>query len=163
MQNDKRNAAQSVVRNLTFDSNASKQNVEAAAKKIVTAVEKGSTRIVDALNKTKATQNSQASTPTIATGLANIAESMGKTADYLRSHPDKLEVAADATKGISQQLTDLADCAATSAQNDERLHEVVSETKKTSEWLGGNFSGGGVPVNNSFGRVVNSFESLWLR
>ena len=156
------------VHNLTWDSNASKQNVEQAAQKIAGAVQKstdtltsavktGTEKIVEATKRTTTNAAPGNQSPTVAlavsAGLAGIAQSTAQTADYLRFHPGEMKRVAETMTNIGGQLTDLTDCAKQAAENGERLWGVVGETKRTAEYLGNNFSGGGagqsVPVNNS--------------
>jgi len=100
----------------------------------------------------------------VATGQENIAESLAQSAAHLRSHPTEMRVAADTMTGINKQLTDLAACATQSAENSERLREVVGESKKTAGWLSGS-----LPNADNGGRTQTfhvgngAFNALWQR
>jgi hypothetical protein len=93
-------------------------------------------------------------------GLKGVAVSTSQIADYLRVHPGELQVVAESASGIQSQFSDLVEGMQKFAGSANELRTVTQETIKGSDWIGGKFSGGGVSVNNSFGRVVGSFEAL---
>ena len=144
------------IKNLTWDSNASKQNVEKAAQKITSAIEKstgkitaavkdGTKTISEATRKIANASGNQTApiVSAVSAGLTSIAESTAQTADYLRSHPTELKRTAETMEGIGRQFTDLTACASQAAENGECLWGLFGETKKMAEYLGNNFSGGG--------------------
>ena len=164
------------VQNAMFDSTASQQGLTKAADRIVKAIgagdktsqkiietiKTGTEKIVDSVNKVRTTNNAGQPTPVaIAAGLTSIAESATKTAHHLRTHPGEMKTAADTMTSVGQQMTDLTDCARQAAENGMRLRAAVGEAAKTADWVGGQYCGGGVTVNNSFGRVVTSFGDLF--
>jgi len=148
------------IQNLTWDRNSSRQDIQSATKeitkavadvgkdtkKIVDTVKAGSDKVVDAIGRIKSTTNAeQTAAPkskasAVATGLTSIAESASKMAQHLCTHPDEGKTIVDGMERINRQLTDLTVCAREAADNNEKLREVVSESKSTADHILGNFN-----------------------
>jgi len=92
--------------------------------------------------------------------LQSIAVATSQIADYVRMNPSELASGLESAKGIAGQFTELIDHASEYSESMRELQSATQEAIKASDWIGGRFSGGGVSVNNSFGRVVGSFHEL---
>ena len=93
--------------------------------------------------------------------LESIAVGTARVADHVRAYPADTSAALESAQAIAKQYSDLTDQASKFADENRRLRETAAEVNKTAGWVGSNFSGGGgVSVNNSFGRVVGSFSDL---
>jgi len=97
----------------------------------------------------------------VAAGLTGIAESTAKMANLLRANPGELRTVAESAKAFNKQYSDLVDGIQDYAEGYQRLQETTANVTQSAGWIGGNYSnGGGVAVNNSFGRVVGSHAEL---
>ena len=129
--------------------------------KAVEKVEKTTEKVVDAISKIKITNSNQ--TDAVSLGLAAIAESAMETAKHLRSHPNEVRKTADTMASIGRQLTGLTTSASEIASTNDSLRQTVGEAQNTADWFKENASRGCnqcVSLNNLFGRVVHSFDSL---
>ena len=102
--------------------------------------------------------------PAVASGLHSIALSTAKMADYSRTNPSELRRITEMGDRVIEQYRDLIGAAKKSVDDGKELLSAAEEAKKTAGWIGTNLCGENtvsIPVNNSFGRVVNSFEALW--
>jgi len=132
------------------------------ADKIAAATKAGSERIVDAVGKIKPTQNANQSNAVsaVVSGLHSVAESANIIADHVIANPADLGAVATSAKAVGQQFTNLLDATTQFAQDSDLLWKTTAEVEKAAGWLGNNYPGGSVPVNNA-GRVVHSFNELW--
>ena len=168
-----------MTQNSMFDRGGSRADIEKSTEKIVKAVgemgkdsrkmvdavKTGSEKIVDSINKVKIGNSANQSTPTVPSavskGLRSVAESTAQLAGHLHSNPSEIGAVADSASGIQKQFKDLVECAEQYAQSTNDLMAAAHETTQSSNWIGGQYGGGGgVSVNNSFGRVVGSFQDL---
>jgi methyl-accepting chemotaxis protein len=111
------------------------------------------------LNKTSDTQPLTAAV-VIHQGLQCVAASTTQIADHIRTDATDIPTAIESAKAVSKQFTDLIDRASAFAKECRRLRETAEEVERATEWIGKKYCGGGVSVNNSFGRVIGSFQDL---
>ena len=105
--------------------------------------------------------NEKTAASAIHESLKSVAVSVAQIADYARTHPLELPVALESAKSVNRQFSDLVEDSQKFAESRERLRETATEVSQAAGWIGSNYSGGGgVSVNNSFGRVVGSYGDL---
>ena len=161
------------IANLTWDSSASKQNVEQAAQTITSAIEKntdkitatikdGTKAISEATRKatTNESNNQPAPVAAIHRGLTSVASSATRIADYIAAHPSELKAGVDAATTVGKQFSELTDRASGYTQSATELQGAVAEVAKATDWVAGKFCGNGNVSVANFGRVVGSFDAL---
>ena len=147
-----------------IDKNVSKltNDMKRNTDKIAATIKGGTKKIADTV---KATNNEVCNppTPTIAESirgsLQGIAASTSLIADRIQN-PTEAAAALESAKAVSEHFAELVDRSAKYADECRRLRETTKEVNKAAGWIGGSFPSGGVSVQNSHIRVVNSFDEL---
>ena len=118
------NNDQTVVRNLTWDANATQRGLDKAAQRVASAVEKGTQRvvdesknsrkaIVDAVGKIKSTTNAEHITTltpavkSVCQGLRCVSESAAQIADYFYSNPSEWRAVGEKISTVNDQFSKL--------------------------------------------------------
>ena len=127
------------------------------SQKIIDAVKKGSEQVVDAVGKIKPTTNAGQTSPSaalaVSAGLRSVAESTAKLANHLRSHPNELGAVAQSAEAVGKKFDDLIDRTSEFAKSGERLRKTTTEVSQAAGWIGSNYPCGDVSVNNASGFV----------
>jgi len=144
-------------------------DVQRGSERVVAAVKDGTGKVADTIKRTNnSTESANSTAPTsateaIQTGLRSVAASAHRVAEHIGNHPTELGWMAESGKAVGEQFSKLIQSAERFAESADDLKMATEETQKAAEWLGSNSCGGGrqcIPVNNSFGRVVGSFQDL---
>ena len=174
--------------NITWDSAATAQGIERAAKAIVAAVDKGakqsvdeskdsrktidesvkrgSEKVVDAIGRINNSNVEQAVAPSqtveaICSAFADISESSAQLGDFFYARPTEWKAVGEMGHKMNEQLGKLVESMKQSAESGEQLRMATTGVAQASQWVRDHYSRG-CDENNQNVLVGNSaFNALW--